>query len=93
MLFIIYRIDALQYLEFAATKQIFKPWEVADELPRLKYELFSLSDTVLILELLHKAAYRNGLGYSLFCPEHQLGKIGTESVSMITFIQYKISAK
>ncbi|PBC33158.1 Cytochrome b-c1 complex subunit [Apis cerana cerana] len=73
-------VDALQYLEFAATKQIFKPWEIADELPRLKYELFSLSDAVLILELLHKAAYRSGLGYSLFCPEHQLGKIGTEGL-------------
>lgn len=92
MLFI-NRVDALQYLEFAATKQIFKPWEIADELPRLKYELFSLSDAVLILELLHKAAYRSGLGYSLFCPEHQLGKIGTEGVSIIIFIQYKISAK
>ncbi|XP_068983363.1 cytochrome b-c1 complex subunit 2, mitochondrial [Bombus flavifrons] len=72
--------DTLQYLECAATKQIFKPWEVQDQLPRLKYELGSLSDAALVIELLHKAAYRSGLGYSLFSPEHQIGKINSEGL-------------
>ncbi|XP_071869859.1 ubiquinol-cytochrome c reductase core protein 2 [Bombus fervidus] len=73
-------VDTLQYLECAATKQIFKPWEVQDQLPRLKYELGSLSDAALVIELLHKAAYRSGLGYSLFSPEHQVGKINSEGL-------------
>lgn len=63
-------------------KQVFKPWEVTDELPRLEYELASLPESTLVLELLHKAAYRTGLGYSLFAPKHQIGKINTETVSV-----------
>lgn len=72
--------DALQFLEDVATKQVFKPWEISDELPRMQYELSSLPDTTLVLELLHKAAYRTGLGYSLFSPKYQLGKIDTETL-------------
>ncbi|XP_076680096.1 ubiquinol-cytochrome c reductase core protein 2 isoform X2 [Andrena cerasifolii] len=72
--------DALKFLEDVAVKQVFKPWEVSDELPRLEYELASLPESTLVLELLHKAAYRTGLGYSLFSPKHQLGKINTETL-------------
>ncbi|XP_076240570.1 ubiquinol-cytochrome c reductase core protein 2 [Calliopsis andreniformis] len=72
--------DALKFLEDVATKQVFKPWEVSDEIPRLEYELSSLSDSIKVIELLHKAAYRTGLGNSLFSPKHQLGKIGTETL-------------
>ncbi|KZC05705.1 PREDICTED: cytochrome b-c1 complex subunit 2, mitochondrial [Dufourea novaeangliae] len=72
--------EALQFLEHVATKQVFKPWEVSDQLPRMEYELASIPDTTLILELLHKAAFRSGLGYSLFSPKHQLGKIGSETL-------------
>ncbi|CAK9834466.1 Cytochrome b-c1 complex subunit 2, mitochondrial [Anthophora retusa] len=72
--------NALPFLECAATKQVFKPWEVSDQLPRLKSELASLPEATLVLELLHKAAYRNGLGNSLFAPENQLGKIGSETL-------------
>ncbi|XP_076757847.1 ubiquinol-cytochrome c reductase core protein 2 [Xylocopa sonorina] len=72
--------DVLQYFEAAVTKPLYKPWEITDELQRVKYDLTCLSDTTLLIELLHKAAFRNGLGYSLFCPEHQLGKIGSETL-------------
>ncbi|XP_076643473.1 ubiquinol-cytochrome c reductase core protein 2 [Halictus rubicundus] len=72
--------EALQLLEYVATKQVFKPWEVSDQAPRLQYELASLPDTTVVLELLHKAAYRSGLGYSLFCPKRQIGKIGSETL-------------
>lgn len=30
--------------------------------------------------MLHKAAYRKGLGNSIFCPKHNLGKISTETL-------------
>ncbi|KOC68706.1 Cytochrome b-c1 complex subunit 2, mitochondrial [Habropoda laboriosa] len=73
--------DTLNFLESAVTKQVFKPWEISDQLPRLKSELASLPETTLVIELLHKAAYRNsGLGNSLFIPENQIGKIGSETL-------------
>ncbi|OAD60744.1 Cytochrome b-c1 complex subunit 2, mitochondrial, partial [Eufriesea mexicana] len=74
-------VDTLKYLEYVATQQLFKPWEISDQAPKIKYEISSLPDTVSVLELLHKATYRNsGLGNSLFCPEHQIGKIGSENL-------------
>jgi hypothetical protein len=36
----------LQYLLEVACKQAFKPWELADAVPRLKYELAGLSGSV-----------------------------------------------
>lgn len=71
---------ALNFLEDVATKQVFKPWEVSDEIPRLQAELSSLPENTKLIELLHKAAYRTGLGYSLFSPKRQVGKIGTETL-------------
>ncbi|XP_033335761.2 ubiquinol-cytochrome c reductase core protein 2 [Megalopta genalis] len=72
--------DALQFLEYVATKQVFKPWEVSDELSRLQYELSTLPNIVILLEQLHKAAYHTGLGHSLYSPKRQLGKIGSETL-------------
>lgn len=72
--------DSLKFLECVATKQVFKPWEISDQAPRLEYEVESVPETTLVLELLHKAAFRTGLGYSLFTPKHQIGKIGTETL-------------
>lgn len=71
---------ALTFLEDVATQQVFKPWEISDELPRLRYELSMVPETTRIIELLHKAAYRTGLGYSLYSPKRQLGKINTETL-------------
>ncbi|XP_011639291.1 cytochrome b-c1 complex subunit 2, mitochondrial isoform X1 [Pogonomyrmex barbatus] len=71
---------ALTFLEDVATQQVFKPWEISDQLPRLRYELSMIPETTRIMELLHKAAYHNGLGYSLYSPKRQLGKIGTETL-------------
>ncbi|XP_011312476.1 cytochrome b-c1 complex subunit 2, mitochondrial isoform X2 [Fopius arisanus] len=71
---------ALIFLEDVATQQVFKPWEISDSTPRLRYELSTLPDNVRIVELLHKAAYRDGLGYSLYSPKRQLDKISTETL-------------
>lgn len=70
----------LKYLSDVATAQIFKPWEIADSMPRLKVELGQVSDQVLAIELLHKSAFRGGLGNSIFCPSHQIGKITPETL-------------
>ncbi|KAL0118008.1 hypothetical protein PUN28_008998 [Cardiocondyla obscurior] len=71
---------ALTFLEDVATQQAFKPWEISDQLPRLRYELSMIPETTRIMELLHKAAFRTGLGYSLYSPKRQLGKINTETL-------------
>ncbi|XP_011268973.1 cytochrome b-c1 complex subunit 2, mitochondrial [Camponotus floridanus] len=70
----------LNFLEDVATQQVFKPWEIPDQLPRLRYELSMVPQTTRVMELLHKAAYRTGLGYSLYSPKRQLGKISTETL-------------
>lgn len=84
------RDKALTFLEDVATQQVFKPWEISDQLPRLRYELSMIPETTRIMELLHKAAYRTGLGYSLYSPKRQLGKINTETVRM--YVMYLLIA-
>lgn len=71
---------ALSFLEDIAIHPTFKPWEVNDLTPRLRYELSTLPDTVRVIELLHKAAYRSGLGYSLYTPKSQIEKISSETL-------------
>ncbi|KAJ8682035.1 hypothetical protein QAD02_017827 [Eretmocerus hayati] len=73
-------IPALKYLEEVATCQEFRPWEISDEIPRLRFESSTLPDHVRLVELLYKAAYREGLGYSLYCPKRHIGKIGSETL-------------
>lgn len=71
---------ALRMLENAVVGQSFKPWEISDSLPRLRVDLANRSQQVRAIELLHRAAYRNGLGNSLFCPKYQVGKISSETL-------------
>lgn len=71
---------ALQYLEKSVTGQIFKPWEIADSTPRVQLDLANVSDQVRAVELVHRAAYRTGLGNSIFCQKHKVGKISSETL-------------
>lgn len=71
---------ALKFLENAVVGQAFKPWEISDSLPRLKVDLANVSDQVRAIELLHRAAYRTGLGNSIFSPDYQVGKISSETL-------------
>ncbi|KAH1003820.1 hypothetical protein HUJ04_003674 [Dendroctonus ponderosae] len=67
--------QALPFLAEVATQQVFKPWEVVELSDRLKLEL-----AVRAVDLLHKAAFRTGLGNSLFVPKFQIGKISSETL-------------
>lgn len=68
--------DSLEVLGNVATKPSFKPWELGDNVHRIKTDLALRDPSTLALELLHSAAYRNsGLGNSIFVPEYQLGKL------------------
>uniref|UniRef100_U5EUK4 Putative microtubule associated complex n=1 Tax=Corethrella appendiculata TaxID=1370023 RepID=U5EUK4_9DIPT len=70
----------LKFLEATATGQIFKPWEISDSMPRLQVDLARISDGARAVDMLNKAAYRTGLGNSLFCPKHHIGKISPEAL-------------
>lgn len=72
--------EALQYLEKTVTGQLFKPWEILDNSTRVKLDLANISQQVKAVELLHRAAYRTGLGNSIFCPKHKIGKISSETL-------------
>jgi ubiquinol-cytochrome c reductase core subunit 2 len=64
---------AVDYLSDIVSNQAFKPWELGDNMPRLKLELAQVSPSAQALELLHTASFRSGLGNSLFCAEHKVG--------------------
>lgn len=72
--------QSLHFLAEVATQQVFKPWEVAELSDRLKLDLAVRPLQLRAVDLLHKAAFRTGLGNSLFAPKFQIGKISTESL-------------
>jgi len=71
---------ALEFLEKTVTGQVFKPWELSDSLPRVRVDLANVSDQVRAIELLHRGAFRTGLGNSIFIPKHNVGKISSETL-------------
>ena len=78
-------------MEDVATRQLFKPWEISDQSPRLRHQISTVPETSRVIELLHKAAYRKGLGNSLYCPKRNVGIIGSEHVSILNITEtYKM---
>eukprot|EP00088_Acartia_fossae_P015819 TRINITY_DN18764_c0_g1_i1.p1 TRINITY_DN18764_c0_g1~~TRINITY_DN18764_c0_g1_i1.p1 ORF type:complete len:442 (+),score=157.97 TRINITY_DN18764_c0_g1_i1:38-1363(+) len=69
---------AAGYLTDAVSNQLFKPWEVSDNTYRLKLEVENRAPGTYAMELLHAAAFRSGLGNSLYCPSHKIGAIKPE---------------
>jgi ubiquinol-cytochrome c reductase core subunit 2 len=62
-----------EYLTDVVSNQAFKPWELGDNLPRLKLEVDTKAPGTEAMELLHAAAFRSGLGNSLYCAAHKVG--------------------
>ncbi|XP_044734928.1 cytochrome b-c1 complex subunit 2, mitochondrial [Chrysoperla carnea] len=71
---------SLNILREVATQQVFKPWEIHDNLSRIQYEITGLANPVRAIDILHKAAFRQGLGNSLFCSKSRISKINGESL-------------
>ncbi|KAJ8941029.1 hypothetical protein NQ318_015505 [Aromia moschata] len=71
---------ALPFLTEVATQQVFKPWEVSDVSNRILLEIATRPLQLRAVDLLHNAAFRTGLGNSLFVPKSQIGKISSETL-------------
>uniref|UniRef100_A0A0K8TU22 Putative ubiquinol cytochrome c reductase subunit qcr2 n=1 Tax=Tabanus bromius TaxID=304241 RepID=A0A0K8TU22_TABBR len=70
----------IRFLQDVATAPAFKPWELSDSVTRIRVDCASIPDDVRAVELLHKAAFRSGLGNSLFCPSHNIGRLSSEAL-------------
>lgn len=68
--------ETVQYLVDSISRPAFKPWELEDNLYRLKLDLerYELDPQAQLADLLHRAAYRGGLSNSLYCRSFQIGK-------------------
>ena len=63
----------MEYFTSMVDSPSFKPWEVAEFCPeRMEMEIGGLSPADIANELLHKAAFREGLGNSLYSPLHMV---------------------
>ncbi|KAH8366079.1 hypothetical protein KR093_008896 [Drosophila rubida] len=58
----------------------FKPWELKDNIKTLKNQLDAVTTEQRAIELVHKAAFRSGLGNSIYIPRFQLGQLSSESL-------------
>jgi len=71
-------VSSLKYFIESISNQTFKPWELSDNSKRLQYELLTVSPELRVLDLVHKAAYRNALGNTVFLPKYNIKKLGSE---------------
>jgi len=72
---------AVEYLTDVVSNQAFKPWELSRSAPQLKLELATRSPATQAVELLHQAAFRSGLGNSLYCAPGKVGSHGPAQLS------------
>ena len=67
------KVDAVSdYLLDVVANPAFKPWEVTDVSRRVGIDIAGLDPSIRASELLHKAAYREGLGNSIYSPAHMV---------------------
>lgn len=73
---------ALHVLCQAAANPGFKPWEIEDVLPTMRADNGFRTPFDLVVDQIHKAAYRNGgLGNSVYAPCSKIGAICTNSLT------------
>lgn len=71
-------VSGLKYFIESISDQKFKPWELSDNYKRIEYELLTILPEYRVLDLAHKAAFRNTLGNTIYVPKYNLKKLGTE---------------
>ena len=60
------------YLLDVVANPAFKPWEIPDVTRRVGVDIAGMDPAIRASELLHKAAYREGLGNSIYSPPHMV---------------------
>uniref|UniRef100_T1J887 Peptidase M16 N-terminal domain-containing protein n=1 Tax=Strigamia maritima TaxID=126957 RepID=T1J887_STRMM len=75
--------DSLKYFIPMICEQEFYPWEIRDFEDRIKFEVadYQQRPNVVVLETLHKVAFRTGLGNSVYTPDYMIGRHDTESLT------------
>ncbi|KAH8302640.1 hypothetical protein KR044_009158 [Drosophila immigrans] len=58
----------------------FKPWELKDNSKTIRNQLDAVTTEQRAIELVHKAAFRRGLGNSIYVPRFQLSQLSSESL-------------
>jgi ubiquinol-cytochrome c reductase core subunit 2 len=79
----------LKFLNDLSCHTIFKPWEISDNLYRVKEDLARVTPQIRAVDLLHRAAFRSGLGNSIFCAKHHIGKLSPETLQHYVASNYK----
>jgi ubiquinol-cytochrome c reductase core subunit 2 len=77
-------------LNNVATGQVFKPWEVSDSASYQKKDLavYLNSPEAQLIEALHKVAYRDTLGQSLYMRQEKVGKFSPQSLEAFVKSHY-----
>jgi len=66
--------EVLEYVCGFIDGPAFKPWDISDHVvPRLAESVGNVDKFTLANELLHQAAFRDGLGNSLYTPDYMVG--------------------
>ncbi|KAI4471119.1 metalloprotease [Holotrichia oblita] len=76
--------DTIPILSAVAAEQLFYPWEISENDNRLRLELATRPPQLRAVDLLHKAAYRTGLGNSLYTAKYNIGKVSSETLQHYT---------
>lgn len=81
---------ALTLLSNVSTLPVFKPWEVSSLSRRLKLdlELFKQCPDARVMEALHKIAYRETLGNSIYTCEDNIGHFSTDALENFVKSKY-----
>lgn len=82
---------SLKFLQDASLHQVYKPWELDLVIPRVKADLARVTPQIRAVDLLHRAAFRTGLGNSVFCAKHHVGRLSTETLQHYVNSNYTTS--
>lgn len=72
--------NGLGFLSDVSTQQLFKPWELKDTVRAVKDDLARVTPQIRAVDLVHRAAFRQELGNSIFCAKHHVGKLSPETL-------------
>lgn len=78
------KIDrAVDYLVDVTCKPVYFPWELSDSSPQFHLDLglFAENPQAQLSEALHQAAFRDGLGRSLYMPSYKIGSYTSEMLA------------